>query len=111
MANLYYSMNGLYPEERDYVLKQLDLIKHNIYKDLDIKYSVLKSSPNSIWIKNNDINIDTALELFRLLNEVKVPNIPTNYTDYIPLDERDKPSVEIQLSSFVKFEEYNITKK
>lgn len=111
MTNLYYNISKLYPEEKDYIIKQLNLIKHNIYKDLNIRYSMLEGNINNIWIKNDNIDTDTALQLFRLLGEIKIPNISSSYSNQMFLKERDKPSVEIQLSSFVKFEVGNINKK
>lgn len=110
MLSLYYEIRGLYPEERDYILKQLELIKHNVYKDLVIEYSILKSNPNRIWIDEDIEDDDVALELFRLLRAVKVPNIPTEYDDYIPLEDRDVPTVEFKLDGFKKFTDFNTDK-
>ena len=110
MLNLYYEMSGLYPEERDYVLKQLELIKDNIYNDLVIEYSMLKRVPNSIWIDEDIEDDNVALELFRLLKEIKVPNILTEYDDYIPLEDRLAPTVEFKLHGLREFEDYNTDK-
>ena len=110
MLSLYYEIRGLYPEERDYILKQLELIKHNVYKGLMIDYSILKRSSNRIWIDEDIEDDGVALELFLLLKEVKVPNIPTEYDDYIPLEDREVPTVDFKLTGYKEFTDFNTDK-
>ena len=105
-----FEIDGLYPEEREHILKRLNLIKDKMYNRLDIDYSVLKSKPNWITAYCYFDDVELALGLFRLLDAIKVPNIRTDYDDYIPLCERAVPSMSLDIVKNIEFEDYNTDK-
>ena len=68
---LYFSFDGLTEEEQYQVLKKVELIKDHVYPMLDIRSSCLHRE-NYVGIDQEIVDDDTALELFRLLSNVKV---------------------------------------
>lgn len=108
---IYFEVKGLYPEERDYINRRLELIRDTVHPLLEINYTVLKRSSNRISAKStNIISVESALKLYELLNAVSVPNIPTDYADYIPLDERDTPEIDLKLVKKEEIVDYNTSK-
>lgn len=72
-------INGLTIEEKEILLKKIDLIKDNIYPELNVDYSMLKHSPNWISIKNEIDDYAVAFELFRLLSNLDFPHKHDDY--------------------------------
>ena len=102
-----YEIKGLYPEERDYIVKQLELIKDKLFNNMEIKFSLLKSSLNMINV-NCDIEGDeSALKLFQLLSIIKVPKINTCYEKEIPVSQRAIPSMRLFVVKNVEFKDFN----
>lgn len=102
-------IDGLYPEERDYILKKLELIK-KVYPNIKCNYSLLKSKLNNIVITDSLDNMDDVVGLVELLLAIKIPDIRTCYDDYVPLDERGVPCMDINIDIDIVFEEYNTDK-
>lgn len=107
---IYFRITGLYPEERDYINRRLELIRDTLYPNLSIDFSILKRSPNWICAECCCDTCESALKLYELLNAVNVPNIPTEYNDYIPLSERDTPKIFVRLSNQSVCNNFNTTK-
>lgn len=60
-------ITGLTIVERDTLLRKIDLIKHHVYPELDVDWSVLKHSPNCIRIRQEINDVDKCFELFKCL--------------------------------------------
>ena len=108
--NVYFEIKGLYPEERDYILARLELIKDKICRSLLIECTRLKSSPNRVSCEYSSYDLQDAVRLYSLLDSIAVPNIRTEYDDYIPLDDRDVPYVRLLLNKCGRFSDYNVDK-
>ena len=50
---MFWKINGLSQNEQSILLKKIDLIKHFLSEDLDVDYTLLKHSSNSIRISKN----------------------------------------------------------
>lgn len=75
---LSFECDGLTEEERDIVLAKLDIIKFHVFKDLNVKYTMLhRANRISINQEINDINV--AFECFKLLSSF---NFDKEYDDW-----------------------------
>lgn len=75
---LEFLFDNLTESEKRELLRKLDLIKHHIYKDLNIESTVLHRC-NRVWISQEILDEDKALELFKVLQSVGVTK---HYDDY-----------------------------
>ena len=82
MLELCLEITGLTLEERDTLLKKIDLIIYHVHKPLakDLKYTLLKDSPNNISMRSV-LRDEKALTLFKLFKELNITHKPD--TDYI----------------------------
>lgn len=106
--DIYCGINGLYPEERDYILRKLRLLNHCVDNILYVDYSVLKSSHNHITVKGKFKDDEKFLLVVRGLMSIEVPDIPTEYDDYIPLSQRETPSISLTMKK--DFDKFNKNK-
>lgn len=74
-------ITGLTIEERDDLLRQLEVIKHHVYPDLRVSYSLLKSRPNSITIDQNIEDSEKALFLLQCIQQLHITHKPDDYYD------------------------------
>ena len=93
-------IDGLTIEERDILLKKIDLIIHYIHKPLqkDLEYSLLKHSPNWISIES-ELKEDKAFTLFKLFKELTFPH---KHDDYYEIYE--DPHMTLTLEYTYKWE-------
>ena len=104
---LIFKIINLYPEERDDILPKIDLIKHNICKELKIDYSILKTNLNYILVEYNGDDLKTVLELVKLLSHIKVPVLNDIDYTYIPVDHRLNPRISLVLTDEKTVKLYN----
>ena len=72
-------ITGLTIEERDDLLRQLEFIKHQVYPDLRVSYSLVKSHPNSITIDQDIEDSEKALFLLQCIQQLHITHKPDDY--------------------------------
>ena len=72
-------ITGLTIPEREEVLKQLNLIRDKVYPELDIDYSLLKHSPNSIIINQEIEDIGKAAFLLECIQSLHINHMHDDY--------------------------------
>lgn len=92
MFHLILEIEGLTQLEQDELLKKIEIIKYNIYKNLKVERSVLKHSPNWIKIDEDIEDMEKAFMLFKLLSNL---NIKHEHDEYYGIYETPEMNVEL----------------
>lgn len=92
MYNLILNIEGLTIEEREVLLKKIEIIKYNILKEMNVEYSMLKHSPNWIRIDEDIKDMEKALLLFKLLSNL---NMTHEYDEYYEIYETPKMDLKL----------------
>ena len=86
-------ITGLTITEKEDLLRQLEIIKHNVYPDLRVSYSILKHSPNWIEVDQDVEDTEKATFLLKCFQQLHINHKPDTYYD---IDENVQLQVSIE---------------